>query len=95
MLAKLKVASSTVHGLVFAKSGSFSVAFYYNEEGEPQVTEFEDGEVVQSHGIDDAAKRAENTAEKDLWQCYELVCRQFAHPALTLAVYRNEAMRKQ
>jgi hypothetical protein len=93
IIGKLEASAPVMRGLVFARKGDTAVAFFYTEEGEPQVIEMADGEVRATLDLGDAATRAETTIERDLWESYEGAMRQFAHPAIVLALYRNEPMR--
>ncbi|HSI73560.1 MAG TPA: hypothetical protein VK934_10320 [Fimbriimonas sp.] len=81
------------HGIVFARSGEAGVAFFYDESGEAMIAEFVGEELQSTKTVTDASLKLEQTDERDVWNAYEVVCRQFAHPLLVLGLYRNEAMR--
>ena len=89
IVRKLDRFSTEKKMLLYAKSGKYAVAQFYDDKNVLRVVEFIDGKVWHDYTLDDAVDRALHLTEDDLWYSYEGVARQGGHPFIIEALYKN------
>ncbi len=89
IVQKLDRLSNDKKMLLYAKSGKWAVAQFYDDNNVLRVIEFLDGKILHDYNLDQAIDSAAHLKDDDLWYSYEGVARQGGHPFIMEALYKN------
>lgn len=92
VLGKLNEQTKVTRGLVYAKSGRFGVAQYYDDENSLCFAEFYDGELTDVKSLEEAMEALESTSTSSRWWAYNGVCRQFGLDDMIRILYSKRKL---